>query len=221
MAIAKLLLVDKREIFREGLAKLLRDKLKAKRIETCACGRAAIEKAGTLQPDVVLIDTQLDGNECTETVRSISKLLPSARILVITHSESERELQSSISAGAMGYVCKDVSLDELMKALTLVAQGNVIITSPMASKMLAELGSLETSEGKTLANHETRLSQREQEILRLVAKGSSNKEVANALFISENTVKVHLRNIMEKLHVHSRLQAALAAQQKKPTASEK
>ena len=120
---------------------------------------------------------------------------------------------SAIKAGARGYVAKSISTDDLVKTISLVAGGGVILSAPMAEKMIAEIGS-EPSERDEFAGGYGLLTEREKEVLHLAAKGATNREIANTLFIAENTVKVHLRSIMEKWHVHSRLQAMALAHEK-------
>jgi len=210
----KLLLVDKREIFLEGLARVLADKPGIEVVGKCLSGSEAIEKASEVRPDVLLIDTELPEGECVETTRSICQILPSTRVLVLTHSEADHDLFSTIRAGARGYISKDIGVDNLIKALTLVARGEVIVSSPVAEKMLAEFFSLKGDHESKPRDIDINLSEREKQVLAMLAKGASNKEIAEALFIAQNTVKVHLRNIMEKLHVRGRLQAAMLAQEK-------
>jgi len=207
----KVLLVDKREIFREGLARLLSEKPDIEVLATCGCSSEAIEKAQIFHPDVVIIDTELEENGCAEATRCISEYLPSVKIIILTHSEEDSDLLSTFEAGAKGYVSKDLTIDDLIKTITLVLDGAVIISAPMAAKVLNEFSSMKVAQDKMPTNHGAKLSKREHEVLRLVAKGISNKDIAKELFITENTVKVHLHNIMEKLKAHNRLQAVMLA----------
>ncbi len=131
--------------------------------------------------------------------------MPKTNIIVLTHSEADEDLISVTRAGAVAYLSKDVSIANLIKAITLVANGGVVVSPPMAKRLLGEFGSLkESSDAEKLARL---LSKREKTVLSFVAQGSTNREIANTLVISENTVKVHLRNIMEKLHAHTRQKA--------------
>ena len=208
----RLLLVDRREIFREGLAKLVQDKPNIEVVGTCSTGPEAMEKASELKPDVVLMDTELPEGECVEATKRICELLPKTKVIMLTHSIESRDLLAAIKAGAQGYVTKDITLEDLLKAVTLVIDGGTIIGAPLAQIMLKEFASLDTK-APPHAKHIEVLSKREREVLSLVAKGASNREIGTALFISEHTVKVHLHNIMQKLHVHRRQQAtALAAE---------
>jgi DNA-binding NarL/FixJ family response regulator len=210
----KVLVVDRRPIFREALASLLEGKAGIEVVGTCGKAAEAIDKTRQLRPDIVLMDTELKGNGCVEATRRIRELVPETRILVLTHSEEHRDLFATIEAGAVGYVSKDVTLDCLVRAINLVAEGGVIISPPLAAKMLEEVTSLGHARETKLAAKELKLSSREREVLDLIANGATNKQIADKLFITENTVKAHLRNIMEKLHVHTRLQAALIAKEK-------
>lgn len=177
------------------------------------CASEAIQKAGELQPDVVLIDTELEENGYIQVIRSICKLPLHTRSLVFTHSEKEHDLLTTMKVGARGYVSKDVTINDLVKAITVVADGGVIVSPSMAAKMLERFGSLGAAKEKELAD-EMNLSEREEQVFNLVAKGATNKEITNASCVTENTVKVHLRNILEKLHVHTPVQAAILAQKR-------
>jgi len=124
---------------------------------------------------------------------------------VLTHSETDEDLISAVRAGAKGYLSKDVSVADLIKAITLVAEGGVVVSPPMAERLLAEFNLLE--EGKDATKLVTLLSKRERKVISLVAQGLTNSEIAATLFIAESTVKVHLRSVMEKLHAHTRQEA--------------
>jgi len=201
----KLLLADKNEIFREGLAKLLEHEPNIEVVSTCSNGLEAVESTYKYQPDVILIDTELSECSGIEAVQRIHEGLPKTSIIVLTYSEADDNLISATRAGAKAYLSKDVSVENLVKAITLVAEGGVVLFPPMAARLLAEFNFLE--ESKDAAKLVTLLSKREQLVLSLVERGFTNREIATTLFISENTVKVHLRNIMEKLHAHTRQQA--------------
>jgi DNA-binding NarL/FixJ family response regulator len=209
-----LLLVDKREIFREGLSCLLASQPDIEVVVACGSGTEAIEKVSRLQPDVIILDTEIEDGS-PDVVCRIRKSLPnSAQILMLTHSEEHRDLFDALKCGARGYLTKDATIGDLVKAVNVIAEGGVIISPPMASKMLQEFNSLNTAGETKPADYELQLTKREKEVLTLIGGGATNREIANTLSIAENTVKVHLRNIMEKLHVQSRLQAALMARGK-------
>ena len=205
MAKIRLILADKEGIFREGLAKLLESEPDIEVVCTCRTGLEAIECAFKHQPDVVLMD--IESPECSdaEVMQRIHEGLSKTNLIMLTHSETEANLISAVRTGAKAYLSKDVSIRNLINAITLVADGGVVVSPPMATRLLAEFSLLE--DGKDAVTLITLLSKREQVALSLVAQGLTNKEIATTLVISENTVKVHLRNIMEKLHAHTRQEA--------------
>jgi DNA-binding NarL/FixJ family response regulator len=210
----KLLLIDKREIFREGLSRLLASQPGIEVVGACGSGTEAIEKVRQLKPDVIILDTEIEDDSPNVACR-IRKALPnSAQILMLTHSEEHRDLFDALKCGARGYLTKDATISDLVKAVNIIAEGGVIISPPMASKMLQELNSLNTAERRESTDYKLQLTKREKEVLTLIGRGATNREIASTLSIAENTVKVHLRNIMEKLQVQSRLQAALMARGK-------
>jgi len=210
----KLLLADKSEIFREGLAKLLEREPDIEVVCACRTGLEAIERANEHQPDVILIDTELPECSGIETMKRIHERLPNTNIIVFTHSEAGADLISAVKVGARAYISKDVSLEDLIKVIALVAEHEVIVSPPMASRLLAEISFLEEYKGAAKAGDVSLLSKREQTVLSLVAQGLTNREIATSLFISEHTVKVHLRNIMGKFHAHTRQQAVVLAREK-------
>ena len=201
----RLILADKEAVFREGLAKLLENEPDIEVVSVCSTGLEAVESTYKYRPDVILIDKELFIYNSVEAMQRILKRLPKTNIIVFTYSETEIDFFYAVRLGVKAYLSKDVSIQTLIKSITLVAEGGIVISSPMATSLLAEFKSLE--EGKDAQKSITILSKREQEVLSLVARGFINRDIATTLFISENTVKVHLRNIMEKLHVHTRQQA--------------
>ena len=206
MSAIKVLLVDKRQIFLEGLAKLLEHVPELEVLTTCSNGLEAVDKASKLKPDVILMDTEAECQDF-EATRRIGVLLPETKIIMLTHSEEKNNLLSALKAGARGYLSKDISLENLVKSIVLAASGELIISPCMVTKLLEEFSSWPEDKQQVKTGYRNCLSPREEQVLALVAKGASNKEIAMALYISEHTAKVHLRNIMEKLHVRRRHQA--------------
>ena len=209
----KLLLADRREIFREGLAKLLEHEADIEVVYICRTGLEAIEKAKEHQPDVILIDTELSECSGIKAMQRIHERLPNTNIIVLTHSEEDADLISAVRAGARAYISKDASLQDLIKAIALVAEHRVVVFPPMAASLLAEINLLGEHKGAAKAEGVNLLSKREQEVLSLVGQGFTNREIATKLFISEHTAKVHLHNIMRKSHAHTRQQAVVLARE--------
>ncbi|HUE60001.1 MAG TPA: response regulator transcription factor, partial [Acidimicrobiales bacterium] len=151
-----------------------------------------------------------------EAASRIRETLPSTKILMLTVSDEEDDLYEAIKAGANGYLLKEISVEEVASAIRAVVQGQSLISPSMASKLLNEFNSL----ARQAADRREQLpapvlTARELEVLKLVARGMSNRDVADQLYISENTVKNHVRNILEKLHLHSRMEAVMYAVRKR------
>ena len=151
------------------------------------------------------MDTRLLECSGIEVAQRIHEELLKTNIIMLTHSETDEDLISAARAGAKGYLSKDISIESLTKAIILVAEGGVVVSSPMAARLLPEFNSLH--EDKDALKLVILLSKREKEVLSLVTQGFTNKEIATTLVICENTVKAHLRNIMEKLHTNTRQKA--------------
>jgi two-component system NarL family response regulator len=174
-------------------------------------GEEAIAKAEEFAPDVVLMDVRMPKVNGIEAARAIRDAVPSTKILMLTVSDEEDDLFQAIKAGANGYLLKEVSVEEVAEAVRAVVQGQTLITPSMASKLLNEFVALDRRVHEKQQLPSPTLTTRELEVLKLVAKGMSNREIADELYISENTVKNHVRNILEKLHLHSRMEAVIYA----------
>lgn len=203
----RVLLVDDHSLFRRGVAAALADQEGIEVVGQAADGLAGIEKARELRPNVVVMDLQMPRCGGVEACQVLQKELPAINVLMLTVSEKETDLFSAIKAGAKGYLLKDAEPEELGEAVVHVSKGGVIVSPTMATKLLTEFKSADVYKAEAASG----LSNRETEILQEVAKGATNKEIANTLFISENTVKTHLRNILDKLHLANRSQAAAYA----------
>ena len=202
------LLLDKRELFREGLRRILTSQRDIEHVCTCRSLDDCVDKCKNFKPDITIIDTEVE-SDTRDAIRYFLKNFPESEVLILTHSEYSNDLFVSLKSGAKGYLTKDASINELMAAINIIGKGDVIISPVMASKLVEELISPEKSMGDVRTKLTFSLSKRESEILDLLSNGATNKDIAASLFITENTVKVHLRNIMEKLHVKTRLQAVL------------
>jgi len=211
----KLLLADESEIFSEGLAKLLERESSIEVACLCHTGLEAVERSACEhQPDVILIDTELSECSNMKAMQRIHERLPKTSIIVLTNSEANGDLLSAVEAGARAYLSKNISVENLIKAIALVADGGVIVSPPMSERLIMEFNLSVERKNATNLEDCPLLSKREQAVLALVAQGSTNREIATSLFISEHTVKVHVRNVMEKMHAHTRQQAVVLATEK-------
>ena len=178
-----------------------------------ADGITATELATTTAPDVILLDVRMPRRTGVEACRAIKEAVPATKIIMLTVSDEEADLYESVKNGAAGYLLKDSSIEEVAQAIRVVNEGQSLISPSRAVKLIDEFKQMskpEREQGPAL-----RLTERELEVLRLVAKGLNNREVAKELFISENTVKNHVRNILEKLQLHSRMEAVMYAMREK------
>ena len=215
MDTVKVLVVDDHPLFRRGITTALANQENLEIVGEATDGLEAIEKAEEVVPDVILMDLNMPHCSGLEATQALQTKMPQVNILVLTVSENEADLFAAIKFGATGYILKNTEPEELIQAIFHIAQGGVIISPIMATKLLTEFKDLEAgAERKPAQEAESNLSPREDEVLRLVAQGATNKKIADSLFISENTVKTHLRNIMDKLHLANRSQAAAYAVKK-------
>jgi DNA-binding NarL/FixJ family response regulator len=208
-SVVRVLIADDHALFREGLRKVLGASKDIDVVGGAQSGEEALDMVERLAPDVVLLDVRMPGMSGIEAARVIRATSPRTRVIILTVHADEEFLFEAIKAGAMGYLLKDASSDELLRAIRLVAQGEGLLPPAMAAKVFKEFARVTASHD--LSPVVTPLTARETEILQHVAAGRANKEIARALGISERTVKNHLSNVMEKLHVNSRTQAAVYA----------
>ena len=202
----KVLLADEKEVFREGLARLLEEQEHIKVVSRCSNGEQAIKKVKETEPDVVLMDSNISECDSSKATQQIKESSPKVKVAMLTDSKSEEALFSAIEAGATGYLGKDMKVSELVKSIDLIVKGEVVVSPPLAGKLVGKFTSMRADEVEVKT-----VSQREVEILQLLAKGATNKEIAETLFIAENTAKVHLKNILEKLQLRNRQQAVAYA----------
>ncbi len=205
---------DDQELFRRGMQTVLAVEAGFAVLAQARDGEEAVAKVAELAPDVVLMDVRMPGIDGIEAARRIRQSTPSTRVVMLTVSDEEDDLYGAVRAGANGYLLKDASLDDVADAVRAVARGESLISPSMASKLLAEFTAV-TGGGGTEQEAAPRLSPREIEVLKLVAQGHTNREVAAALHLSENTVKNHVANILDKLHLRSRLEAVVYAMRAK------
>jgi DNA-binding NarL/FixJ family response regulator len=196
----KVFLVDDHRIFLEGLVKLIQDQASMKIIGTASDGREAIKQVQALQPDVILMDISMPNLNGVEATRRISQISPKIKVVILTMHENEEFLRRSLEAGAMGYLLKDSSADELFMAIREVHRGNAYLSPPLSRKLISDY--LGFKKGEQGAHVDLTLSGREREILQLLAEGQSNKAISKCLNLSLKTVETHRKNIMKKLNLH-------------------
>ena len=205
----RLLVVDDQGIVREGICALLAEVEGMKVVGEAVDGLEAVTQAATLLPDVILMDLVMPRLDGIEAIRQITARQPDARILALTSFTADDKVFPAIKAGAMGYLLKDSDPKELIKAIQAVYQGEPFLPPSIARKVLEEI----SHPSKGLPTPDP-LTGRELEVLHLVAKGISNQEIAKRLVISEATVRTHIDNVLNKLHLANRVQAALYALRK-------
>ena len=211
----RVLVVDDHALFRRGIAAVLANQEGMEVVGEAADGLEAIEKAREIAPDVILMDLNMPRCSGLEAIQALQAEMPQINILVLTVSEMETDLFAAMKFGATGYLLKKTEPEELIHAILYIARGGVIVSPLMATKLLTEFKDLIAGvEKEAIEKADTDLSPREREVLQLVSQGATNKEIADALFISENTVKTHLKSIMETLHLANRSQAAAYAVKK-------
>jgi DNA-binding NarL/FixJ family response regulator len=209
----RVLIADDHALFRRGLNMVLESEPGIEVVAEAEDGEAAVAKAEEFAPDVVLMDVRMPRLSGIEATRKIRDIIPTARILMLTVSDEEEDLYEAVKAGANGYLLKEISIEEVADAIRQVITGQSLISPSMASKLLTEFNTLAKRAEQQVPL--PRLTDREREVLKLVAKGMSNRDVADQLYISENTVKNHVRSILEKLHLHSRMEAVVYAVREK------
>ncbi len=208
----RVLLVDDQILFRAGLRTLLSAQPQIEVIGEAANGQEALQLAAQTRPDVVLMDLKMPVLDGVSTTRRLRIQLPACRIVALTTFEDDELVFEGLRAGAVGYLLKDSPVERLVEAILAAARGESLLQPSVASKVLAELSRL-SSQPVADAGVLAGLSEREREVLRLIARGASNKEIAAALYLAEGTVKNHVTNILEKLQVSDRTQAALRARE--------
>jgi len=211
------LIVDDHALFRRGLEIVLVTESDIEVVGQAGDGAEAVDKASEFLPDVVLMDVKMPRSSGIEACRAIKDVAPSAKIIILTMSDEEEDLFEAIRAGASGYLLKDIPLDEVAEAVRAVHGGQSLISPSMAGKLLTEFAALARRDQEEPPQEvpAPKLTDREMQVLKLVARGMNNRDIAKELFISDNTVKNHVRNILEKLQIHSRMEAVMVAVREK------
>jgi two-component system NarL family response regulator len=208
----KVLIADDHRVVREGLAAILKTKENIQVVGEAQDGQEAVEKARALLPDVILMDVSMPRMTGVEATRIIKREFPHIGVVALTMYEEQQYIFDLVRAGATGYLLKDTDSAQIVAAIRAIYRGESLIHPSVASKILAEFSLLtQKGKGKKPAWVEHDLTEREITVLKLVADGKTNKEIANSLDLSEKTVKNHVRNIFHKLQVYDRTQAAILA----------
>jgi DNA-binding NarL/FixJ family response regulator len=207
----KLAIIDNEEVFREGITKLLKDQAKMEIVFQGNSSQEAIEKCNRTKLDIVLLDSHITGVDALQVVKEIKASSPEIKVVLLSRSDSGKNALDFMKAGARAFLAKNISAGDLIKSLELISSGRIIISPLFAEKFLEDI-SFNTSEKNSGESVPTSvLSGREMQIALLIAEGDTNKEIAEKLFITENTAKVHVKNILNKLELKNRQQLAVYA----------
>ena len=209
----RVLLVDDQSLFREGLRTLLSVQADIEVVAEAGNGEEALRQATQTRPDVVLMDLQMPVLDGVAATRRLRAELPESRVIVLTTFDNDEYVFEGLRAGAVGYLLKDAPSEKLVEAIRAAARGESFLQPSVAAKVIAEFARMSEQAPIRPQPLVEPLSDRELEILRLIATGASNKEIASLLFIAEGTVKNHITNILGKLEVRDRTQAALKAKE--------
>ena len=204
-----MLLVDDHDLFRTGLRNLLEEQ-GLQIVAEAATGTEALQHVRLAAPDVVVMDLNMPGMSGVEATRQVTSLAPLTRVVVLTISDQDDDVMNAILAGACGYLMKDSSIQDLMQGIRAAAVGESLISPHIAAKVLQRMRATGTSE-QDAETIRAELSDREIEVLKLIANGKDNAQIAGDLHISPKTVKNHISNILMKLQIDNRIQAAVYA----------
>ena len=205
----RVLVVDDHDLFRTGLRNLLEEE-GVNVVGEAENGENAIRLASDLAPDVVIMDLNMPGAGGVETTRRLSSLAPLSRVVVLTISADDDDVMNAVMAGACGYLLKDSSIQELIAGIRAASEGESLISPQIAAKVLQRLRA-QSKDVDAAQTIRAELSDRELQVLKLIANGKDNAQIASELFISPKTVKNHISNILMKLQIENRIQAAVYA----------
>jgi DNA-binding NarL/FixJ family response regulator len=208
----RILLADDQSLFREALRMLISSQPDLEAVGEAANGAEAVKLAGSFRPNVVLMDLQMPVMNGVAATRQLHSTQPDCHVIALTTFDGDEYIFDCLRAGAVGYLLKDAPSENLFAAIRAAARGESFLQPSVTTRVLAEFTRLSDQPVASVTLVEP-LSDREHEILRLIAKGSTNREIAEALFITEGTVKNHVTNILSKLDVRDRTQAALKARE--------
>ena len=211
MSAVRVLVVDDQALFREALVTLLGARPEVEVVGEAGDGQQALERAAALQPDVVLMDLHMPVLDGIATTRRLRVEQPGVRVLALTTFDDDEDVFAALRAGALGYLLKDVSSDRLVEAVLSAARGESVLQPSVAAKVVARFAQLDDAPRPRSQPLVVPLSERELDVLRLLADGCSNREIAATLFLAEGTVKNYVTNVLGKLGARDRTQAALRA----------
>ena len=206
----RVLIVDDHDLFRSGLRNLLEEESGVQIVGEAAGGHDAVRIVRELAPDVVVMDLNMPGMGGVDATRHITAVAPLTRVVMLTISDEDNDVIDAILAGACGYLLKDSSIQDLMAGIRAAAMGESLISPIIAAKVLQRVRASST-QPEIESTIRAELSDREIEVLKLIANGKDNSEIARELFISAKTVKNHISNILLKLSIENRIQAAVYA----------
>jgi DNA-binding NarL/FixJ family response regulator len=205
----RVLVADDHALFRQALRAVLGDEEGVELVGEAGDGEEAVRMATDLAPDVILMDIHMPKLQGIDAAREISAALPSTKIVMLTVSDEQDDVFDAIKAGASGYLLKEVDPGEIANAVREIHAGHSLLSPAVASKLVTEFAAM-SKRADDRAVRPT-LTKRELEVLTLAADGLTNRQIGRRLGISENTVKNHIRNVLEKLHLHTRMEAVLYA----------
>ncbi len=206
-----MLLVEDYQIYRHGLRMILDLEDDIEVVGETGSATEALELAAAIAPDVAVLDIFLPDGNGVQVCRQITAQLPGTKVLMLTASDEHSDLVEAVKAGAIGYLLKDIAPDQLPTSIRAVAKGQALVSPELGSTLMSEYSSVVRGAPARDDEPAGELTDRELEVLGLVARGWSNRKIGEELFIAENTVKNHVRNILDKLQLRSRMQAALYA----------
>ncbi|MCC5810936.1 MAG: two-component system response regulator NarL [Ectothiorhodospiraceae bacterium] len=207
MSTTRVLIVDDHPLLRRGVKQLLELEPEFTCIGEANSGQEALQLAEAEQPDLILLDLNMNGMDGLETLRALRGKAVESRIIILTVSDSDTDVVQAMRDGADGYLLKDTEPEELVSQLRQANDGRLVVSESLTPALARALGRPSKNEKASLAN----LTAREREILKLIARGKSNKMIAKQLDIAEGTIKVHVRSILKKLGLRSRVEAAIWA----------
>lgn len=208
MSVIRILIVDDHEVVRRGLAMVLRLEPDVEIVGEAANGPQAIEQAKQLRPDLTLLDLKMPGMNGTQAARGIKQVSPHTRVLILTGVDLDQEIMAAMESNIDGYILKDAPSDELLRAIHVIIGGEAYLQPAVTKRLLRRMAAASSSEPVVLP---PQLTPRELEVLKLLGTSRSNKEIAEALVVTEETVRSHIKSILHKLRQPNRTQAVLAA----------